>query len=155
MWTRITFVALVALAAGCGSGTSFAPVSGRVTLNGAPLANATVSFQPLAPDGSRNAAPGSTGTTNENGEYKLVGPKGENGAWIGKHRVVITPAVEGGDSDARRPAPNPAKEKGSAKSNNPKEKAPEKGPVRYNNPQDTFTVPPDGTTSADFALTSP
>ena len=146
MWTRVTFVPLLALLvflAGCGSGGQFAPVSGRVTLNGKPLAGATVSFQPIAPEGSRDAAPGSTGKTNENGEYTLVGSNGQTGAWVGKHRVVITlVSAEVGESDARPPRGGwPMKEK---------------IPAKYNDSsKETFTVPSGGTTSADFALTGP
>jgi hypothetical protein len=143
MWTRITFVPFLALVAGCDSGNQFAPVSGRVTLNGKPLANATVSFQPVAQDGSRNAAVGSTGKTNANGEYTLVGSKGESGAWVGKHRVMITQLGEVvGESDARPPRGGwPLKEK---------------VPAKYSNDsKETFDVPAGGTTSADFALTSP
>jgi hypothetical protein len=143
MWTRITLVPLLALLAGCGSGSQFAPVSGRVTLNGKPLVGATVSFQPIAPEGSRDAAPGSTGKTNENGEYKMVGSDGQTGAWVGKHRVVITlVATEVGESDARPPRGGwPMKEK---------------IPAKYNDQsKETFEVPRGGTTSADFALTSP
>jgi hypothetical protein len=72
-----------------------------------------------------------------------MGPKGENGAWVGKHRVVITTGLEpGGGSDARPTPGAPV----------PKEKV----PAKYNNSsQETFTVSPDGTSSADFALTAP
>jgi hypothetical protein len=143
MWKRFTFVPFLALVAGCDSGDRFAPVSGRVTLNGKPLANVTVSFQPIAPEGTRNAGPGSTGKTNANGEYTLVGGKGEDGAWVGKHRVMITRLAEVvGESDARPPRGGwPLQEK---------------IPAKYNNDsKETFTVPPGGTTSADFALTSP
>jgi hypothetical protein len=143
MWTRFTFMPILALVAGCDSGSQFAHVSGRVTLNGKPLVNATVSFQPVAPDGSRNAAVGSTGKTNEKGEYTLGGGKGEDGAWVGKHRVMITLLGEVvGESDARPPRGGwPLKEK---------------IPARYNNDsKEMFDVPAGGTTSADFALTSP
>jgi hypothetical protein len=127
---------------GCGSGNQFARVSGRVTLNGKPLANATVSFQPISPENSSIAAPGSTGKTNEKGEFTLIGLNGEPGAWVGKHRVVITLlAPEVGESDERPPRGGWPQ----------KEQVPEK----YNNKsKETFDVPPEGTTSADFVLKS-
>jgi hypothetical protein len=123
-------------------GSRFAPVSGRVTLNGKPLANATISFQPIASEGTKNPAPGSTGKTNENGEFTLVGAKGETGAWVGKHRVVITLLGEEVGTDERPPRGGwPLKEK---------------VPARYNNDsQETFDVPSGGTTSANFDLKGP
>jgi hypothetical protein len=142
MWLRTALVPLLALVAGCGS-EKFAPVSGRVTLNGKPLANATVSFQPIAAQGSRNAAPGSTGKTNDQGQYTLVGPQGEPGAWVGKHRIMITLVAEVvGETDTRPPRGGwPMKDK---------------IPAKYNNDsKETFDVPSGGTTSADFTLTSP
>src|SRR6516162_11327434 len=97
-------VGLVLLSAlGCSS-QRFAPVSGRVTLNGAPLANALVSFNPIPKEGSAEAGPGSVGTTNDHGEYTLrVGPD-QPGALVGKHRVAITGMnLRVGESDTRQP----------------------------------------------------
>jgi hypothetical protein len=93
----------VVSALGCG-GRTFVPVSGKVTLNGQPLAGATVFFQPVAPPGSTDAGPGSQGKTNDRGEFKLTAATGENGAVAGEHRVMISllnPQV--GDSDERAP----------------------------------------------------
>lgn len=132
------------LAVGCGPGAKYAPVSGRVTLNGQPLANATVSFQPIAADGGVNApAPGSTGQTNANGEYTLVSADGKPGAWVGKHVVRITAVAEQvGDGDSRPPRGGWPQV--------------DKVPARYNkDSKEEFTVPAGGTGSADFALTSP
>jgi hypothetical protein len=140
MW-RAVLVPFLALAAGCG-GEKFAPVSGRVTLNGKPLIGATVSFQPVAPDGSANAAPGSVGKTGANGEYILTGSDGRAGAWVGKHRVMITLVTEVAEADARPPRGGwPQKEK---------------VPAKYNSAsKETYEVPAGGTTGADFALTDP
>src|SRR5690349_16003320 len=82
--------ALLLLAVGCNSKAKFVPVSGKVTLDGKPLANATVSFQPEPKGDNVIAGVGSTGKTNENGEFVLMAATGEIGAIIGKHRVVIT-----------------------------------------------------------------
>jgi hypothetical protein len=141
---RPVFVLAVALAVGCGTGSKLASVSGRVTLNGQPLANATVSFQPIAEDGSLNApALGSTGRTNANGEFTLTCADGRPGAWIGKHRVNITAITEQvGESDARPPRGGWPQV--------------DKVPPRYNREsKEEFTVPSGGTDKADFALTFP
>jgi hypothetical protein len=129
-------------ALGCGSGKR-APVSGTVTLNGAPLAGATVTFQPIAPKGSIQAGDSSLGKTDESGKFTLRTTKGRNGALVGKHRVSISllnPQV--GDSDARPPRGGwPLADK---------------VPPQYNAKSDlTFDVPPGGTDKADFPLKSP
>jgi hypothetical protein len=132
----------LALIVGCGSGPKYAAVSGRVTLNGQPLANATVSFQPIA-EGSVNApAPGSTGRTNANGEYTLSCADGRAGAWVGKHRVSISAVSEqAGDGDVRPPRGGWPQV--------------DKVPARYNkDSKEEFTVPAGGTEKADFALTT-
>ena len=94
---------LVLCTIGCG-GPSFVPVSGKVTLDDKPLANATVGFYPL------NAKTGTTpltssGRTNENGEYTLSAVMSKNkGAVVGKHRVSITvePDLTGSDLPANK-----------------------------------------------------
>jgi hypothetical protein len=114
-----------------------------VTLNGKPLANALVVFQPIAPEKSLEAGPGSTGKTDANGAFTLTATTGENGAVVGKHRVTINatePQV--GEADTRPPRGGwPMKDK---------------VPRRYNDESnETFDVPPGGTDKADFPLTSP
>ena len=61
----------------------FGNVSGKVTLQGEPLADATVRFQPTT------GRP-SYGKTNENGEYSLNFMGKEWGAIVGDHQVAIT-----------------------------------------------------------------
>jgi uncharacterized protein (TIGR03067 family) len=65
------------------------PVEGWVTLNGKPLANATVVFVPVDKKGQK-----ATGTTNKNGEYKLT-THGKKGALSGKYKVIITKDIQG------------------------------------------------------------
>ncbi|MFZ3374158.1 MAG: hypothetical protein WA183_01225 [Chthoniobacterales bacterium] len=89
MRSRLLLGLVVVFAVGCG-GQSLAPVSGKVTLHGVPLIGATVSFQPIAPEGSIDAGPGSTGKTNADGEYTLTAATGQPGAVPGQHRVIIT-----------------------------------------------------------------
>ncbi|MHC2070574.1 transthyretin-like family protein [Bremerella sp. T1] len=71
---------------GCFSGKpdlDFADVHGTVTLQGEPLRDATVRFQPA------NGRP-SYGKTNEAGEFKLNFMGREWGALVGNHTVAIT-----------------------------------------------------------------
>jgi hypothetical protein len=69
---------------GCGqSGPQIAPVHGHVKLDGQPLAYADVQFQP---DGSKR---GSSGRTDENGQYSLMYKRGQPGALVGQHTVRI------------------------------------------------------------------
>lgn len=79
--------------AGCGKGLPVAPVSGTVTLDGQPLANATITTQPIGTD-TRNPGPGSFGRTDAEGRFELevVNPA-IKGAIIGEHRVMISPAA--------------------------------------------------------------
>src|SRR5271170_1902129 len=91
---RISAVGLLLVLAGCGP--QVAPVSGRVTLDGKALANATIIFQPVS--GETNPGPGSKAKTDANGEFVLQLLAGETiGAIPGKHKVMIT-AYEGDGS---------------------------------------------------------
>jgi hypothetical protein len=120
-------------------------VSGKVTLNGQPLANATVSFQPIAPEGSMIAGLASVGKTNEKGEYSLVTLKGDKGAVVGKYRVLISSQFAKAAEDDSRPT------RGGPEQD-------DKVPSRYGMGQKdeiTFEVPSGGTDKADFPLTSP
>lgn len=86
---------------GC-SGPSFVPVSGKVTLDDKPLANATVGFYPLEVKAGETA-PNSSGRTDDKGEYTLQAVLTKNkGAVVGKHRVSITvePDLTGSDLPA-------------------------------------------------------
>ncbi|MEZ6064243.1 MAG: carboxypeptidase-like regulatory domain-containing protein [Planctomycetaceae bacterium] len=84
---RYAIVAIVVLVAGCG-GASDLPdlveVNGKVTLDGEPLAGARVMFVPKAASG--NSA---EGTTNAQGEYKLIYSAANLGAAPGDYEVMI------------------------------------------------------------------
>src|SRR5262249_16860770 len=91
MFRCLTLLALPLLVTGCSQGPyQGAQVSGQVTLNGKPLANAAVLFQPVAVEGNINPGPGSYGVTDQEGRYTmvLVG-KETKGAVVGKHKVRI------------------------------------------------------------------
>jgi hypothetical protein len=81
----------VLLVAGCGD-SSHGTVAGTVTMNGQPLPNAVVSFQPTGTD--LNPGPGSLGRTNERGEFSLEVVGGGRGAQLGWHKVTIRPAAD-------------------------------------------------------------
>ena len=76
-------LATALLASGCFRGPRLGAVTGNVTLDGEPLANAQVEFQPT------RGAP-SYGTTNSLGQYELKYTKDKPGARVGSHVVRIT-----------------------------------------------------------------
>jgi hypothetical protein len=95
---------LALLFTGCGGGTKVVPVSGRVTLDNKPLANATLQFVPVT-GAEQNPPPSSSyGTTNEDGSYSLVlNTNGDTkGAVVGKHKVIITLGAQGGSEETKR-----------------------------------------------------
>lgn len=78
---------------GCGHNMKVAPVSGTVTLDGAPLKRASVLFEPEA--GGRP----SFGVTDQNGKYTLAYSMHEGGAEVGSCTVKITTLLKD-DEDA-------------------------------------------------------
>ena len=118
---------------GCGSEMKVAPVSGTVTLDGAPLERASVLFLPK--EGGRP----SFGVTDEDGRYTLGYSMHEMGAEVGQCRVQISTRVqpEGSDDDSQL--------------------APERVPRRYlgDEPEESIvvTVEPKNNT-IDVALTT-
>jgi len=82
--TPLAWAAPLVLLAACGdSGPERAEVTGTVTLDGDPLPEATVVFQPA------QGSP-SIGETGSRGRYRLEYTAGKTGATLGKHRVSIT-----------------------------------------------------------------
>jgi hypothetical protein len=143
----LTITGLLAVLAGCADGgPRYADVSGRVTLNGEPLAGVSVDFQPVAAGKDADPGPGSTGKTDRDGRYTLRSQldAGRSGAVVGKHQVRVwaPEAADGADAASGRP----------------KAKKPATPPIpgRYHvESKLTFEVPAGGTAAADFALTSP
>lgn len=128
--TCLAVIALIGLV-GCGSGSGVAPVSGTVTLDGQPLANALVSFYPQD-EGKRF----STGTTDAAGHYELVYTNDQHGAAVGKHTVKITTATVQGEGGPAKP---------------PKEKL----PAKYNDKSElTVDVASGSNSNTDFDLQS-
>lgn len=93
---RLLFLLLstVLLTAGCGGtdGPDLGYVEGTVKMDGKPVPNAVLTFQP------ENARP-SYGRTNEEGWYELVYTDEKLGATVGTHQVRITTGEEG-DEDS-------------------------------------------------------
>lgn len=85
----------ICVVSGCGS-SNLGTVSGTVTLDGQPLADALVSFYP------EDGRP-STGTTDSSGNYTLSFTPTEDGALIGNHIVRITVAQVEGEQEPGAP----------------------------------------------------
>jgi hypothetical protein len=130
---------LVLAAGGCGGDVyPLARVSGTVTLDGAPVADARVGFEPVRQGDSLEAGPGSYGKTDQQGRFRLTSLHGDDGAVIGTHVVRIS-TLEMKDSA----------EQGYEII------AEERIPERYVDGSTLrFTVTADGTDEADFVLTS-
>jgi hypothetical protein len=88
----LALIALFVLLAGCGGGPKPVPVSGLVTLDNKPLANATLQFVPVSGSSDTAYQVSSVGTTGEDGRYTLVLNSDANskGAVAGKYKVIIT-----------------------------------------------------------------
>lgn len=97
LWKMVPLAALLAaFVCGCGrkgpNTPDPVPVSGTVTLDGKPLAHATVFFRP---EGDKMGT-GSTAVTDSSGHYELVTRYGEQtrkGAVPGKYRVYFSQMV--------------------------------------------------------------
>ena len=83
--TAAVFAIAITTLAGCGD-SSIAPVSGKVTLDGAPVAGIRLVFSPVLIEGT-DAGPWSSGLTNEAGEYSLETRHKDVGAVVGEHTV--------------------------------------------------------------------
>jgi len=139
--------ALGIVTAGCGGRDpnlpDLVPVAGVVTLDGKPVSAASVWF---VPTGSTRGG-GSTGYTDEKGQYELKAQHGGSGAPVGQYQVVISKMV--------MPDGSPySAESGVAPMDSP---ARELLPERYCSETDSTlkaTVPDGGSSSIDFTLTS-
>ncbi|QDU78261.1 hypothetical protein Pan97_53460 [Bremerella volcania] len=133
----IGFLMLVALATTCVGCFQSKPadqpdlgeVSGKVTLDGSPLADATVSFQSV--ELGRMAS----GKTDAQGHYELILLNDIKGAVVGENKVLITTAQPGDDAVP-----------GSAK--------PETLPKKYNDKSELTAEVKEGTNEFNFDLQS-
>lgn len=129
--------------AGCGEGPADGldrkSVSGKVTLDGQPLAKGAIAFDPA--DGSPGATP--AGGVIVDGYYSIDSVSGPT---PGKYRVSIRSAAEGAVlSPGMAPGAPPKAKKGAA----------DAIPPKYNlNSELTAQIDASGSNTADFALTS-
>ncbi|MEM6329130.1 MAG: carboxypeptidase regulatory-like domain-containing protein [Planctomycetota bacterium] len=112
-----------------------------ITLDGKPLPDATVRFNPKQQGGSPMVGPSSFGTTDSQGRYTLRTHKGRSGAVVGRHVVSVstyaTELVDPQNSDETRVLSE------------------ERVPKRYRTPSElTYEVPSGGTGDANFDLTT-
>ena len=124
---------LALLIIGCGeSGPPIASVEGTITMDGKPLANASVVFSPESgrPAGAK---------TDAEGHYVLNFSAGRKGAVPGKNRVQIRTGSEGGIADDGSRSPG----------------TPETVPAQFNDQSTLEFVVEDGKVNvADFEVTS-
>lgn len=85
---------------GCGGAPADQPdvgtVSGVVTLDGSPLPNATVVFNPADGEGRSSSS-----TTDDSGRYVLSYTAKIFGAKVGKHKVSITTEANSEESESK------------------------------------------------------
>src|SRR5262245_28389091 len=98
---RFKFVSVLLIAAAlssCNRVSNIVPVSGKVTVDGQPMANIAVNFGPIT--GGMDAAYAAYGKTDADGRYtlKLV-DNGQPGASIGKNRVTLNEYTDAPVSD--------------------------------------------------------
>ncbi len=108
--TRTPITALLlgvaAFAAGCQRGPEFAPVEGTITQGGKPMAHVTVEFFPESGEMPRSRST----PTDEAGHYRLSSYRGEEGAVVGAHRVLIFDLKDGLRLQLQRKAAMPPEE---------------------------------------------
>lgn len=126
----LPLVAVAVLVVGCGGPANVGVVSGVVTLDGQPLEDARVTFQP------REGSP-SAGVTDAAGRYELRYTRSLMGAAVGEHEVSISTFRAG----------NPAAEP-------PVERRPERVAARYNRTTELQAVVRPGKNQVDFSLES-
>ena len=110
-WRVFILLLATVCCAGCGGVNDRPPlgqVKGTVTLDGAPLGGANISFAPT--EGGRT----STAISNDDGTYELNYTTADKGAKVGPHTIRVSTFQQGGDEP-----------------NSPKG-VPEKVPKKYN-----------------------
>lgn len=94
---RLLFCGCLLALVGCGGGAEL-PVSGSVTLDGKPVADATVRF---FPDAETDPSSGGFGTTGTDGKFVVTGGKNKKGLLAGKYKVTVNKgqAKQAGNSE--------------------------------------------------------
>ena len=86
---------VASLIVGCGSDPEhyeIVPVSGILTCEGQPVANAMVNFTPIADESRKEGRPGrlALGRTDETGHFTLTTYENNDGAIVGRHVVTVS-----------------------------------------------------------------
>ena len=170
---RLLFALILGAAfSGCGpTGYVLAPVSGRVTIDGEPVKDVRVAFEPIADESRKIPGPESMASTDADGRFTLYTTDEERrGAVVGKCRVRIwtlpgsqaapTATAKPVITDDRDPNYDAMAEIKAIKAQiragaTRKNAATKTGiiPFRYNDQTElTFDVPAAGTDKADFAI---
>jgi hypothetical protein len=142
-WSFFCCSTLALFVLGCGGNEKLAPVSGTVKLNGKPVADVEVIFQPVAGEAVNAPGPAAFGVTDAEGHYKLkVVGEDKAGATIGKNQVRFSGRASAADFS----------EDGTKRG-----KPAVSIPARYSGGDSKieFDVPPKGSTAANFELKSP
>lgn len=160
--TLVLAAVALALPIGCGDdGYVLAPVSGRVLVDGEPVAGLRISFEPIGGADRPVPGPESIAVTEDDGGFRLYTTDTERrGAVVGPCRVRIwslpadQPEVITDDQDPNYDSVAEIKAI-KAQIRNPRKAKKPLGivPFRFNDESElTFTVPPEGTTQADFEI---
>jgi len=109
-WVRLNVAfflvgSLLFFGAGCGKQETHYPVSGKVTLNNAPLKGGIVTFIPDESKGNKSKS-NATGMINAEGNYTLM-TNGRSGAPAGWYKVTVNPDTPSGMGGAAEPGKNP------------------------------------------------
>jgi hypothetical protein len=124
--------ASIFVVAGCGPG--LVPVEGTVTLDGRPLASATITIQRDAPTPAERSF---RGETDEAGQFQLQTADGQSsGALPGDYRVYITSVKAPPTLDEFTKLP------------------PDRVPQLWRDGSQSFTVPVEGTSEANFSIST-
>jgi len=145
---QIFSIVLILFAVGCAnrSGPPIAAVSGKITVDGQPIADVIVTFEPIATDVSADQRSTSLGITGADGKYVIKGGGEQfNGALVGKHKVTLA-LKEPEGMDELDPKYNVRTEMKKLKNF-------KQFPKRYNASSElTFDVPANGSNQADFDI---
>ncbi len=108
----VAVVALLVGMAGCdqsGAEYKVAKVKGTVSHQGKAVKGGSITFQPVAVEGAKAGAKGkpASAEVKDDGTFVLSTYGKEDGAVVGKHRVMYMPIAVGAESYEDKPAPSP------------------------------------------------
>jgi hypothetical protein len=86
----LAILAGLVAAAGCSdSGPKLVPVEGRVTLDGKPVKEMLINFQPVG----NTHGTGANAMTDADGKFTLMDSRGDTGAYAGEYKVSFYPPL--------------------------------------------------------------